>query len=203
MASVSSTGQCGGEMSKEPQVHHPIAFCPEHGIFEMKTFAMDAGAPVNFIGSLTNCPQCGRVSEIIPGTYKADHNRLNILIDPSISPESLFAIRKIAEAAQAGSISAEDAKKEAEKIDPKAARLFDVANWSDQAKSTLYAAIIGATAVVGAARIASSPSQTTTVQPVIERVIERVIDKNDLLSTSSLSSRIKVPLPKPRPRKRR
>lgn len=184
-----------------PRVFHPIAFCPEHGIFPMTMLALQPGATGNFQNSQTNCPKCGRMSEIIPGRYEAKADRLNLLIDASISPQSLAALRDLAEAAQRGVISAAEAKKAAEKIHPKAGRLFDVAQWSDQAKATLYGAIIASATAIAVARMATAPSQTVIMQPVIERVVS----KQDLLSSSSLSGTgqtAKAPLPKPRPKKR-
>jgi hypothetical protein len=151
-------------------------------------------------GISTNCPVCQGPSEIIPGKYEVGSDRLNLLIDPSISPAALAAIKDLAEAVHAGRITPEEAKSAAEKIHPKAGKLFDVANWSDQAKATLYAAIIGAAAVLGAAKIASSSNQTVTISPVIERVIER--RKDDLLSSSSLKPIENPPLPRPRPKRR-
>ena len=180
---------------------HPPAFCPEHGLFEATALIIGSGATTTLIHCVTNCPRCGRGSEIIPGVYDATQKNLNVLVDKSISPEALGALRRIIERLQQGEISVHQARAEAEKISPNVAKLFDIANWSDQARATLYAAIIAAVAVVTAAKIASGPSQTIVIQPIIERIIER---KSDLLSSSSL--RTKKPSPKPqlkRPHKRR
>jgi hypothetical protein len=154
-------------------IHHPIALCPVHGLFPATAIALE-NATVGFVSCVTTCPQCGMTSEIIPGTYQARLDRLNLLLDPSISLLALGAIRKLAERAKAGEIDAQEAKREAEKIHPKAGSLFDIANWSDQAKATLYASLIAAVAVIAAARIASSPSQTMIISPT---VIERVVTK--------------------------
>jgi hypothetical protein len=187
-------------MSASGPILHPIAFCPAHGFFPALAFGFRGTATL--IESATNCPICQGTSEIISGQYEeVAAARLNLLIDPSISPAALSALRDLAEAVRAGRISAEEAKRTAEKIHPKAGKLFDVANWSDQAKATLYAALIGATAVLGAAKIASSPNQTVTINPVIERVIER--RKNDLLSSSSMKPIANPPLPRPRPKEPR
>jgi hypothetical protein len=184
------------------QVHHPPAFCPVHGLFPATQFALGVGVrQTSFIGCLQTCPRCGRPSEIIPGVYDSIPSGLNILIDKSISPEALAVIRKLVQRLEKGEISSEQAKEEAEKLSPKLGKLFDIANWSDQAKATLYAAIIGATAIVGAARMASSPIQTVNVNPVIARVVERT--KTDLLSSSALKSSGATPLPKPRPKRPR
>jgi hypothetical protein len=182
-------------------IFHPIAFCIEHGFFPASAVAFGGEAPpITIKGISTNCPICQGPSEIIPGKYEVVSDRLNLLLDPSISPTALAAVKDLAEAVSAGRISAEEAKRAAEKIHPKAGRLFDVANWSDQAKATLYAAIIGAAAVLGAAKIASSPNQTVTINPVIERVIER--RKDDLLSSSSMKPIENPPLPRPQPKRR-
>ena len=141
------------------------------------------------------------MSEIIPGIYDATQDDLNILLDPSISPEALGEIRRIAERLRQGEITVPQAKAEAEKISPKAGKLFDIANWPPQAKATLYAAIIGATAIIAAARMASSPDPTVIVQPVIERVMqaEKPSLKNDLKSTSAITPpKVQIPRRKPK-----
>jgi hypothetical protein len=179
---------------------HPAAFCVPHGVFPATLIRLESGAVGEFINCQHTCPVCGRDSEIIPGRYEAKSDRINVLIDPSISLSALVAIRNLALAVSLGRISPAEAKKEAEKIHPKAGKLFDVANWSDQAKATLFAAIIGATAVIGAARIATTSSNKDS--PII---IERVVDrkKDDLLATSALRPIEKIPLPKPRPKRPR
>jgi hypothetical protein len=183
------------------RVHYPIAFCPDHGIFPAKAFPMAAGAAVHISGIDTNCPipNCNRACEIIPALYEAKVDRLNVLLDPSISIETLAVIRSLALELQKGKITPAKAKKAAEKIHPAAARLFDISNWSDQARVTLYAAIIGAAAVIYAAKIASPPSQNVLVQ----LVVERIVTKDDLLTTSSLTRPAKIPLPRPRPKSHR
>ena len=170
----------------------------------MTRFRLGVGTTASFIGSVTNCPnpKCSHKCEIIPGVYDTTADGLNVLIDPSITPEALGEIRRIAERLQQGEISVPQAKAEAEKISPKAGQLFDIANWPPQAKATLYAAIIGATAIIAAARMASSPDPTVIVQPVIERVIqeEKPSLKNDLKSSSALvPPKMPIPPRKPKP----
>jgi hypothetical protein len=105
--------------------------------------------------------------------YKGGVNTINLLLDPSVSLQALGALRKLAERAQTGEISVQDAKREAQRIHPKAGRLFDVADWPGQAKATLYGAIICAVGAVAAAKIATAPSQTTVINPsAFERVIQ-------------------------------
>jgi hypothetical protein len=91
----------------------------------------------------------------------------------TLTAAQLGALRNLAERAKTGKISPQKAKQEAEKIDPNVGKLFDIANWPGQAKATLYASIIGAVAMITAAKIATSPTQTTVTNPtVIERIIE-------------------------------
>ena len=169
----------------------------------MTRFNIAAGATASFIGSVTNCPEpeCSHKSEIIPGVYDAAADGLNVLIDPSISPEALGEIRRIVERLQQGDISVPEAKAEAEKVSPDAGQLFDIANWSDQAKATLYAAIIGAVAIVAAARVASSPDQTVNVQTVIEHITqEETPTLKSILKSSSAITPPKTPIPRRKPK---
>lgn len=180
-------------------VTHPIALCPSHGFFPATAIALGPGSTMGIYQSRMSCPQCGTPSEILPGMYRGGVDTINLLIDPSISLQALGALRKLAERAQAGKISVQEAKREAEKIHPKAAKLFDIVNWSDQAKATLYGAIIGAVALIAAARITSPASQTTAINPVaLERVIQKSA-KPPLIA----KSHVKAPQPKQHPKKRR
>jgi hypothetical protein len=143
---------------------NPTAFCSAHGFFKATAFALAPGAKLTIRGVATNCPVCDGASEIIPGIYEAHADRINLLVDPSISHEALAALKKVAEDARANKITLDQAKQRAEQIAPGTGRLFDIANWGDQAKATLYASIIGAIAVIAAARMTSNPSQTVIIE---------------------------------------
>lgn len=177
----------------------PLAFCPTHGLFPAHgTIRFPPRGGITIINSATGCPWCGKRAEIIPGLYENDGDTLNILIDPSISPAALKIIQTLAQKVEAGEIGLDEAKAEAEKVAPKAGRLFDIRNWSDQAQATVLAAgIAAATALI--LRYAPAPSaspQVTNIynQPVIERVIERTKDR------FRYSGIIHQPPPIPRPR---
>jgi hypothetical protein len=159
---------------------HPAAFCKTHGLFPATAFAMEPGAGVTILGCSTNCPICNATSEVLPGTYSAFQDRVDVLLHPSVSKELLAALTAVIEAARDNRISEQEARKQADKIVPGSGRLFDIANWSGQAKATLYGSIIGAIAMVAAAKIASSPSQTVVLQPVIERVAAEPKDRGSL-----------------------
>jgi hypothetical protein len=188
-------------MTELRPVQHPLGFCSVHGVFSAPALALGAGSGATFINCGTTCPICRRPSEIIPGHYEAHADRLNLLVDPRISPEALAALQRLAKAASTGQISVEKAREEAEKIQPGAGRLFDIADWPAQAKATLYAAIVGATGVVMAASIASTRSSGPAARApsVIEEVYERR-NKDDLLSTSALKPVERIPIPRPRPK---
>jgi hypothetical protein len=174
---------------------HPPAFCPKHGIFPAAGIAIAPGATRNsFIGCTHSCPKCGHPAEIIPGVYDATQTNLNILVDASISPSALAGLREIVGRLKEGKISVGEARAEAEKISPSVGRLFDIEDWSDQAKATLYAAIIGAVAIAYAAKTTTAPSVTVNVQPTVERIVE--VDRGGGRSSSR-----PVPLPRPRPKR--
>lgn len=177
-------------------VHHPLAFCRTCGPFPVALIELCDSSGVVIGGGAESCPSCGHAAEVIPGRYDSFGAELRLLVDPGISPEALAALRRIAEQAQAGQITADEAKAEAERVAPGTGRLFDVHNWPGQAKATLYASIIGAASLVGAAYITSGPTQTVNLHPVIERVIE-----GHLRSSTSLSPTGPVPRPRPKPRR--
>lgn len=154
------------------RTQHPAAICKTHGIFPATAFAFEPGVNITLLGISTTCPVCGSISEILPGTYSAFKDRIDLLLDPAVSAEVLAALRLIVEAARDNKISQPEAKRQAEKVLPGSGRLFDIGNWGDQAKATLYASIIGAIALVAAAKVSSSSSSTTVIQPVIERIIQ-------------------------------
>jgi hypothetical protein len=167
--------------------HHPIGYCEVHGFFPVQSVAMGDGVNMTFHKVGTLCPRCKRDAEIVPGTYETIGDRLNLLLDPSISPEALRALQRLAMDAHKGTVSAEEAEKQAEKIHRGAGKLFNVADWSDSAKATVFSAIITSVSVIAAAAISSLHSPNVTVHPVIERVIpERPAMKNDFMGSTNL-----------------
>lgn len=153
---------------------------------------------MSFVGTITVCPKCGKDCEVIPGSYDADKTRLNLLIDESVSSAALTAIKSLAEKVQANEITPQQARVEAEKIDKNAGKLFDVADWSDQAKATLYVGIITTVGLIVAAKLNSSPESVTNVYPKETTTIEKVIEHGK--DSSALT---KYPIPTQRPKERR
>lgn len=79
---------------------------------------------MTFLNSRTNCPICGTMSEILPGQYKIVKGSVNLLLDPSVTPEALEALRSVADRLQRNEISREEAIAEASKISPKFSAIF-------------------------------------------------------------------------------
>jgi hypothetical protein len=174
------------------------AFCPQHGLFSIRSpIGFGAGSKAIFSNNVTRCPQCGSQSEILSGQYSFGLDGLNILADGSNSREFLLAIQRLAERAKRGEISPEQAKTEAEKLSPSAGKLFDVRNWSDDAKATFYAAIVIAVGTIIAARTTPAPTQTVTVQSI---EYTGSLPKQKLKSSTAITP---IPTPKPRPKEPR
>lgn len=176
----------------------PLAYCPVHGLYVVSGLVATGDARLIFSHCSTNCPTCGSQSEILPGLYAPDGDNISLLLDPGISPEALEALGRLLRAVQAGELTPEDAQKEADKVHHGFGKLFNISQWSDQAKSTLYASIIGAIAIISAAKIASAPSQTIVIQQpaTIEHVITR---KRKLLGSTALNNHNLTHDAKPRP----
>lgn len=151
-------------------INNPPAYCPDHGLFPAKGFALGISGSHNFSGCSDRCPACGKQSEVLSGTYEALPGRLDFVLDNSVSAEALEALLRLAQRVKRNEIPLSAARAEAERIAPRAGKLFE--NWSEQSKTAIAAALIGAIAIVAAARVSRSPEQTVIVQPVIERIIE-------------------------------
>lgn len=175
------------------QHHYPIAFCHVHGFFPATVIEI-TDSNLAFLNVKVNCPQCGAMCEILPGRYESVAGRLNLLLDESVSPKALAHLKGIVERLQRNEITPAQAKAEAETVAPKAGKLFDIADWSDTAKATLYAAIIGGISLVAAAKMSSSGAAPAP-QVVIERVIER---RTETLRDSTSLPYIPVPTPRPK-----
>jgi hypothetical protein len=129
----------------------------------------DIGGSVTFSHSLATCPKCGGDAEIVDGTYEAFGSKLKVFLAPTVSLEARAAILELAIALQEARISVAEAIMEAEKIDHRFGGIFDIADWSDQAKAILLGSILAsaATVAVAAATIAApyfAPTPTVVVQ---------------------------------------
>ena len=157
-------------------MQHPIGYCSVHGFFRSEAVAIAPGANV-IVGAsvVTTCPapNCRQTAEMLPGHYESTlENKLNFLVDPSISSEGLLKLREIAEALQRNDITAQEAKRQAATVAPKAVGLFDIGNWSERSKKELLIAIIAAAAVLAKCDGPPTINVINNIQ-VLERVQSR------------------------------
>lgn len=158
---------------------HPPGFCPIHGIFPVVSVGIQPGRKNIRLHDLgVDCPWCGQSCEVIPGVYDSSQSVLNILLDESISPEALSAIRGIAERLQRGELTLRNAKVEAERLSPKAARIFDFKDWSGRDTATACLSIIAIVTTLLTTKCNPAPTTVVNIQPVIERVVD--VEQTDL-----------------------
>lgn len=177
-----------------------LAFCPVHGLFASVGLSLAKGAQATFIDCTTRCPNCGGVSEVIPGAYKSDAGKLNVLIDPSVSREALLAIQKVVVRLQKGEINEQEARQEVEAVAPKVAKLFDFSKWSG--KDTVNAALAIGTLITAllAAKV-HQPNVTINnfYPPAIHETHpkgEKLLSPESLKGSTSLSG---IPTPRQKP----
>jgi len=199
------------------QIYHPPAYCPVDGIVPALAISMGGAGvpPISFVGSRTNCPQCGRLIKVLPGRYHVEFDHLSFTIDPSISPDALRALMDLAKSVGENRISPIQAVAQAETIRPGLGRLF--AGLSQESKVTIAAAIIS---VAGSLLAAKMGTNTTIVNvqapPAIEDVAQPATYPDlpeygprptpryvptEWLATTSLN-RIPVPIPRPTNKRR-
>jgi hypothetical protein len=147
---------------------HPPAYCEHCNLLFQATAVALTNAQISLQGNFTNCPRCKRPAPILDGTYRAFAGRFERFLDPTISLAARTAILRLIADVQANKVALVDAKKEAEKIDPRLGGIFDTASWSNEARAALFGAILiaGATLVgqaINAAAIYSAPPPPVTV----------------------------------------
>jgi hypothetical protein len=127
-------------------------------------------------------------------------DRLHIILDPALPENVRAALLALVRKVRDNTLDLEQAKAEAEKISPKAGRLFDVADWSDGAKAALYGSCL--MAAVTLAQLASAPEKP----PVVINQTFNLVGPKDVLrpkfkSTTALTQT--PPLPEPNPHRKR
>ncbi len=150
---------------ENPHSQSPMAFCIAHGIFPARKIVMVSVTEVTLSGSV-KCPQCGRRSELIGGSYSSEADRLNVLLDRSVSPDALRALLDIVELYRRGEITVEEAAHSASLINSLFASLFS--GLADQ-KGAIIGALIGAIGTILATKYASAPTivNVTVAPPAI------------------------------------
>jgi hypothetical protein len=181
-------------LEENVKLHHPPAFCLTHGIFVATTLSLGEGSTLSAVGAITDCPTCGAISEVLPGRYDVVGGRLNLLLDPSITPEALTALRAIAERLQRNVISRQEAEREAASISSRFTGLFR--GIKQETVATVAAAIITAIGAVIVAR-ESSPNTTINYYGPPPAAVTDVADP--AASYQELPDYGPTPAPKPQP----
>lgn len=174
---------------------HPLAFCPNHGLFEARGIRFGPNAKrAALLGLTYSCPLCRTASEAIPGEYSIYGDRLNVLVDPTISVDALIALRNIVVRLQRGELTAEEAEREATKAVQNFGGLLNFRTWPPEARAIVIAALIAAIGSIIAARSTAPDVTTVHIHPVTERISEAPKEP----SRKRTRPRISKPRPKPR-----
>jgi hypothetical protein len=146
---------------------HPPAYCARcRLVFPATAIALE-NSTVSFRNSTTNCPRCSGSAEILDGTYNAIGSRLQMFLAESVSDEARNAILALVTRVQAAEISLDEAKTEAQKIDRRLAKIFDISHWSPEVRATLFGSILVAGATLAAPMLTLAPR----VEPHIEILV--------------------------------
>jgi hypothetical protein len=170
---------------------HPPAYCEHCKLLFPAPVALD-GRKISIESNLVTCPKCHQSAPILDGTYSSFAGRLEVFLSPTVSLGARVALLELIVAVQEKRIALADARKQAERIEPRLAGIFDIADWSDQAKAILFAGILGsvATLAVAAATIAApqlAPPPTVIVQTMPSAPpASRSVFREGLMSGTSL-----------------
>jgi hypothetical protein len=175
---------------------HPLAFCPQHGLFEAKGIRFGLNARrASLLGLTYSCPLCRTASEVIPGEYTMYGDRLNVLADPSISVDALIALRDIVVRLHRGELTAEEAEREATKAAKSFGGLLNFRTWPPEARAIVIAALTTALGTVIAVRSTPPPTTNVYIHSAGQRIVEAPKEP------SRKRTRIAKSPPKPRARK--
>ena len=173
---------------------HPLAFCPRHGLFEAKGIRFGPNAKrAALLGLTYSCPLCRTASEVIPGEYSMYGDRLDVLVDPTISVDALVALRNIVLRLQRRELTAEEAEREASKAAQNFGGLLNFRTWPPEARAIVIAALIAAIGSIIAARSTPPDVISVNIRPVTERISEAPKEPS--------RKRTRVSKPRPKPRK--
>lgn len=106
-----------------------MAVCPVDGPFPVKDlFGGSGSAVITMSRTATRCPRCGRISDIVDGTYDYVGEIITAFRAPGVSRKDIEALKKLAESEKRGEISRENANQEAEKL---SSTFADIMKWAD------------------------------------------------------------------------
>jgi hypothetical protein len=168
---------------------HSLAFCPYHGVFQARSIRSGSDTKrAALLGLTSACPRCRTASEIIPGDYSVYGERLNVLLDPTISLDALMALNTIVLRLQTGELTAELAEGEARAAAESFGGLLNFRTWPPGTRAMVIAALVTAVGSIIAAR--SAPRDV--IHPVTEPVS----------AVPKKRSQKRAPSPKPRSKRK-
>jgi len=152
-----------------PPPHHLIAYCDRcKHLFKTGAIAV-TNAKIVVHDVRVTCPKCGHSAEMLSGTYSAIGDTLNVFLSPNVSLAAWASFLVLLDDVGAKRLALDEAKARAEQIDHRLGAAFDTKGWSDQARATLYSAILVSmsTLTVAAATVAGpylAPAPVVTIQ---------------------------------------
>jgi hypothetical protein len=127
---------------KAPAELHPIGFCSVHGVFPATALRDWFQPPAVALSKLlVTCPTCERGCVILPVPYEPADERLNSLVHPSTSSDSLRALSVILLASREGALSPQEVETQARQFAPDMAGIVDFLNSTADFKLALSVAI--------------------------------------------------------------
>jgi hypothetical protein len=137
----------------------PPARCLQCGaIFPSPILITPGARNVGVLECAMTCPHCGGEAPIVSGIFSLVNNTIQVLATSQLSVEVLTEFFHMMQETVACDLPIQTAKAQAEALSPRLGKLFDVANWSDNARATLYASII-----LGAMTLLASALNNTEV----------------------------------------
>jgi hypothetical protein len=95
-------------------------YCPHCGhIFDGRGgIHIEGGSNITFIGNSVTCPNCGRMANLVDGTFNERGHGLELVSGPPLTRAILEQLQEIARKARTSEITPEAALKQIEAIDP-------------------------------------------------------------------------------------
>jgi hypothetical protein len=153
-----------------PTSHHPPAYCAScNFLFPVTGLGVSDGSSISSVNNLANCPRCGRLVKVLDGTYAAVGDALNAVLSPDVSLEARAALMRLVVSVQEKRLGLDEAKRQAEQISPKLGKIFDISEWSGDARAAFLGSVmltIATLAVAGATVTAPLFSPAPVVQVI-------------------------------------
>lgn len=94
-------------------------------IFVSNAISISHSSEITLEGNTTTCPQCRSVARFVDGVFNELGKGLELVSGPPITRAILKQLQAIAEKANSGEITPQEAVQEATKVDPRLGKLFE------------------------------------------------------------------------------